>query len=303
MRTVLATAALRKWRVGMLDFTQAFLNAPLQEDVWLQLPDKSVVKADKAIYGLKQSAVQWFKELRSTILAEDWHSSHYDECLYYCQAEDGRVAILVTYVDDLLFSGDYTEEIQRMQTCLLARFKGRDLGVPDKLLGVSVTVAHDSITLGQRAYAESIVVEGMGSTQVRKTYTPLVPEMDLSKRKENEAELDSSQFRYARILGKLMFLAGMTRPDLSNSVRELGPRTASPCLRHWRGLEHVLRYLASTLDICLRYGGSNVKTEKALVGYADSDWANDAETRRSVTGYLLLMNTSPIIWRSNNRCP
>ncbi|CAM9750944.1 unnamed protein product [Sphacelaria rigidula] len=131
MRTVLATAALRKWRVGMLDFTQAYLNAPLLEGVWLQLPDKSVVKADKAIYGLKQSAVQWFKELRSTIPAEDWHSSHYDECLYYCQAQGGRVAILVTYVDDLLFSGDYTEEIQRMQTCLLARFKGRDLGVPD----------------------------------------------------------------------------------------------------------------------------------------------------------------------------
>ena len=38
-----------------------------------------------------------------------------------------------------------------------------------------------------------------------------------------------------------------------------------------------------------------VKTEKALVGYADSDWANDVETRRSITGYLLLMNGSPIV--------
>ena len=115
-----------------------------------------------------------------------------------------------------------------MQTCLLARYKGRDLGVPDKLLGVGVTVAHDSIILDQRAYAESIVVEGMGSTQVRKTYVPLDPGMDLSERKEDEEELDSPQFPYARILGKLMFLAGMTRPDLSNSVRELGRRAASP---------------------------------------------------------------------------
>ncbi|CAM9301783.1 unnamed protein product, partial [Sphacelaria rigidula] len=298
MRTVLATAALHKWRVRMLDFTQAFLNAPLPESVWLQLPDKSVVKADKAISGLKQSAVQWLKELRSTILAEDCHSSHYDERLYYRQAEDGRVATLVAYVDDLLFSGDYAEKIQRMQTYLLARFKGRDLGVPDKLLGVSVTVAHDSITLDQRAYAESIVVEGMGSTQVRKTYTLLDPGMGLSERKEGEGELNSSEFPYARILGKLMFLAGMTRTDLSNSDREQGRRTATLSPRHWRGLQHVLRYLAGTLDICLGYGVSNVKTEKALMGNADSDWANDAETRRSVTGYFLLMNKSPIVWRS-----
>ncbi|CAM9617636.1 unnamed protein product [Sphacelaria rigidula] len=160
---------------------------------------------------------------------------------------------------------------------------------------------HDSITIDQRAYAESIVVEGRGSTQVRKTYTPLDPGMDPSEREEGKAEQNSSQFPYARILGKFMFLAGMTRPDLSNSVRDLGRWTAPPCLRHWQGLQHVLRYLAGTLGICLRYGGRNVKTEKALVGYADSDWANDAETRRSVTGYLLLMNKSPIAWQSKRQ--
>ena len=38
MRTVLATAALQGWNVGMLDLTQAYLNAALQENVWLELP-------------------------------------------------------------------------------------------------------------------------------------------------------------------------------------------------------------------------------------------------------------------------
>ncbi|CAN0391142.1 unnamed protein product, partial [Discosporangium mesarthrocarpum] len=37
---------------------------------------------------------------------------------------------------------------------------------------------------------------------------------------------------------------------------------------------------------------------QVLVGYADSDWGTDAETRRSVTGYLLLVNNSPVPWRS-----
>ncbi|CAN0510603.1 unnamed protein product, partial [Discosporangium mesarthrocarpum] len=53
MRTVLATAAHKAWNISLLDFTQAYLNAPLQEDIWLELPDGRIVKARKAIYGLK----------------------------------------------------------------------------------------------------------------------------------------------------------------------------------------------------------------------------------------------------------
>ncbi|CAM9807250.1 unnamed protein product, partial [Discosporangium mesarthrocarpum] len=99
--------------------------------------------------------------------------------------------------------------------------------------------------------------------------------------------------------GKLLFLAGMARPNLSNSVRVLGRPAASPCLRHWRGLQHVVRYLVRTTNIGLHYlRGRNNDHRRLLTGYADSDRANDSETRRSVTGYLLLFNGSPIVWRS-----
>ncbi|CAN0497325.1 unnamed protein product, partial [Discosporangium mesarthrocarpum] len=94
---------------------------------------------------------------------------------------------------------------------------------------------------------------------------------------------DTTRFPYASILGKLMFLAGITRPDLANSVRELGRRAASPCLRHWRGLQHVPRYVTSTLDVRIHYGRSPDNHEQndrqVLVGYADSDWGTDPETR------------------------
>ena len=79
------------------------------------------------------------------------------------------------------------------------------------------------------------------------------PRNRLSARRDDEEELDVSRFPYARILGKLMFLAGMIRPDLSHSVRELGRRTSSPCMSHWRGLQHVLRYLAGTTSVGIEY--------------------------------------------------
>ncbi|CAM9231875.1 unnamed protein product, partial [Choristocarpus tenellus] len=99
-----------------------------------------------------------------------------------------------------------------------------------------------------------------------------------------------------------MFLAGMTRPDLANSIRELGHRAAYPCMRHWRGLQHVLRYVAGTLDVCIHYGWGSKDMNRGdgelLVRYGDSNWGTDSQTRRNVTGYLLLFNGSPITWRS-----
>ncbi|CAN0481468.1 unnamed protein product [Discosporangium mesarthrocarpum] len=129
----------------------------------------------------------------------------------------------------------------------------------------------------------------MGSMELRIVSSPRDPGVDLTARRHDKQELDKTRYLYANILGKLMFLAAMTRPDLSNSVRELGRRSSSPCLRHWPGLQHVLRYLAGTTDIAIHYPrGTNADNEQLITGYADSDWANDPETRRSVTGYCAI---------------
>ena len=101
-------------------------------------PDVSIFKAPIAIYGLKQSEFKWYKDLRTqchlqrrveeqrvrrihvcnsngtriyapnAIFNGGWKSSEYeyDECTYYCRTEDGRIAVHVTYVDDILLTGD-----------------------------------------------------------------------------------------------------------------------------------------------------------------------------------------------------
>ncbi|CAN0041445.1 unnamed protein product, partial [Choristocarpus tenellus] len=95
-----------------------------------------------------------------------------------------------------------------------------------------------------------------------------------------------------------MFLAGTTRPDPSNSVRELGRYAVSPCNRHWKGLQHVLRYLAGTMKVEIHYPAGGEMDNGGLVGYGDSDWGNDTVSRRSMTGYLILLNEAPIAWKS-----
>lgn len=105
------------------------------------------------------------------------------------------------------------------------------------------------ISLDQSVYTEGIVVEGTGSTDARNVHialdpvhtpldpvhtpldavhTSLDPGMDLSARRDVEEELQASRFPYARILSKLMFLTGITRPNVSCSVREFSGPSVSP---------------------------------------------------------------------------
>ena len=301
LRTLIALAAANGWRIEALDFTQAYLNADLEEDLWAKLPDGSIVKVNKALYGFKQSALKWFEALRETITVEqNWLSSQYDDCLYYRINSDGAIAIVCTYVDDLLFTGDDQRELDRMKAALLAKYPGRDIGVPDQLFGIQITLNADGIMMEQTRYATDIVTGIMGSLDVRMTTTPIDPGMDISATQSNEQPL-SAGYMYAHHVGKLMYLAGMTRPDLSNAVRELGRRASSPCLRHWRALQHVARYLAGTLNIGIMYQKSPGNIDNMLVGYSDSDWATDPETRRSVTGYMIMLNDAPVAFKSKTQ--
>ena len=38
-----------------------------------------------------------------------------------------------------------------------------------------------------------------------------------------------------------------------------------------------------------------------LVGYADADWANDMDTRRSTTGYVFMLGGGAVSWRSRRQ--
>ena len=61
--------------------------------------------------------------------------------------------------------------------------------------------------------------------------------------------------------------------------------------------KHLLRYLNGTAHYKLNYKAAGDE----LVGYADSSWADDIETRRSTSGILLLYNGVPVHWRSTRQ--
>ena len=103
---------------------------------------------------------------------------------------------------------------------------------------------------------------------------------------------------YRSAVGALMYLMVGTRPDLAAAVGALSQFAVDPCPTHWQALKRVLRYLQATPTHGIRFIGFS---DGDLVGYSDADWAGDIESRRSTSGYVFMLNSGCISWRSKKQ--
>ncbi|KAK9048060.1 hypothetical protein SSX86_032977 [Deinandra increscens subsp. villosa] len=112
---------------------------------------------------------------------------------------------------------------------------------------------------------------------------------------DEEPRVDESQYR--RLVGRLLYLQA-TRPDIAYSVNVLSQFVSDPRQNHMDAATRVLRYLKATPGqgiLLPKEGGTS------LISYCDSDWLGCPYTRRSRTGYLLLLGGAPISWKSKKQ--
>jgi len=62
-------------------------------------------------------------------------------------------------------------------------------------------------------------------------------------------------------------------------------------------VENVERYIQGTPSMSLAFRGSI----QPLVGYTDSDWAGDPDTRRSTSRYIFNIGSTAISWSSKRQ--
>lgn len=101
---------------------------------------------------------------------------------------------------------------------------------------------------------------------------------------------------YQSLIGALLWIARCTRPDIAFAVSWLGRQSQSPTVAHWKAAIQTLLFLKSTISTCLRYTAG----QPCLIGFTDSDFAEDFQTRKSTSGFVFFLKSgdSPISWRS-----
>jgi hypothetical protein len=97
-----------------------------------------------------------------------------------------------------------------------------------------------------------------------------------------------------------MYLFTYTRPDIACTVRELARFMTSYGLAHITTAKHLLRYLKGTTSHGITLGGGAETLHPVIKALTDSDWGV-GDTRKSVSGFLIMMGDSPLSWSSKQQ--
>ncbi|XP_057468143.1 secreted RxLR effector protein 161-like [Actinidia eriantha] len=99
---------------------------------------------------------------------------------------------------------------------------------------------------------------------------------------------------YASAVGSLMYAMLCTRPDICYVVGMISRYQSNLGSEHWIAVKHVLKYLRRTRDYMLIYGSEDLTP----IGYSDSNFQSDRDSRKSTSGYMFTLGGGAISWRS-----
>jgi hypothetical protein len=90
----------------------------------------------RSLYGLKQAPCAWYTRIDSYFTGLGFTKSEADENLYQIVVE-GKILIIVLYVDDLILTGD-EQLIHLCKEDLAKEFEMKNLGLLHYFLGLEI---------------------------------------------------------------------------------------------------------------------------------------------------------------------
>jgi hypothetical protein len=98
------------------------------------------------------------------------------------------------------------------------------------------------------------------------------------------------------IIGGLRYLVN-TRPDIAYDVGVASRFMEAPDKEHWAVVKRIVRYIAGTIHLGLRYKKGR-SSELSLLGYTDSDHSGDLVHRKSTSGVVFYLGSRLVTWAS-----
>eukprot|EP00253_Pinus_taeda_P022960 PITA_22960 len=173
------------------------------EEVYIEKPlgyemkgeEHKVCKLKKALYGLKQVPRAWYSRIDSYLLENGFEKCE-GEPTVYIKEKDGKLLIVVLYVDDVIFTGNDDYLIENFKAVVKEEFEMTDMGLLRYFLGIEVDQNKNGIFISQAKYVNE-VLGGFNMQECKTTITPTVMGLKLSKEDSNK-DFDPSLYKSDR---------------------------------------------------------------------------------------------------------
>jgi hypothetical protein len=103
---------------------------------------------------------------------------------------------------------------------------------------------------------------------------------------------------YALTIGSIMHAMLCTRPDVSYALSVSNRYQSDPGLEHGATVKNILKYLRSTKDLLLVFGGDE---ELIVSGYTHADFMTDPNDFKSQSGYVFILNGGGVVEKSSKQ--
>ena len=312
--------------LSMADVGNAYLEAELPEDEVVfveQHPDTAVdgyppkdwvLRLKKCLYGLPQAGRGFQRVYTKMMMDLGFQRSSAEDCLFvYHHPKHGRI-MCSNYVDDLicLTKSKFLRDWWRSNlTKHFAKVTFEDS--LDYILGIKINRGVDEngnryLELDHQASIEKLAEQAGVGPNYRRVTSPMDHATKLRRKPKDDDGSDADDkftppYSYPSVLGGIMYLANLSRPDLVTAVHKLSRYVSNPSAEHYRALTRVIAFSYQTRDRFLRYTQAEEEDDPfRLFSASDASYADCADTGRSTIGRCQWMGkkcTGLINWKSS----
>ena len=226
-----------------------------------------VVKIERALYGLIESAKLWYEEFTGFLKNLGFVPNPYDPCVLNLKYK-GERCTLVLYVDDCFVDCHNPEALDYVERKITEKYGGctRTDGDVLPFVGMLFDFTQPGVVrVDMPKYIED-AISGLESATPAETPAAL----DLFAVDES-AELLATPAKddfHSRV-AKLLYLAKRTRPDILLPTNFLCTRVLRPTVQDWKKLMRIYKYLLGTKNLCIYLQADD---DNCVKGYYDASY-------------------------------
>jgi hypothetical protein len=189
-------------------------------------------KLNRALYGIKQAPRAYDSCFTEWLENYGFTQSRVDPGIY-TTIYKGHLYVLAIYVDGCLLIGRSGSFIVEFRKDFSSEFKIGDLGPDSWLLGCSIERDRKLRTLCIRQRQCIVdILDLFNMAGCISVGTPMTTKPPQVHKPDEPINNDASR-PYAQLVGKLLYLANCTRPDIAAATSHLSRFMSEPTQSHW----------------------------------------------------------------------